>query len=87
MGNNRIKIIFACDDIYQYDSLISILNNKYNIIIPIIKNIKNLTNFIYVLLTNMFFFNNYTIKIVIIQLFKLIIVYTYRYVKYKNFVK
>lgn len=32
MGNNRIKIIFACDDIYQYDSLISILNNKYNII-------------------------------------------------------
>lgn len=32
MGNNRIKVIFACDDIYQYDSLISILNNKYNII-------------------------------------------------------
>ena len=32
MGDNRIKIIFACDDVSQYDSLVDILNEKYNII-------------------------------------------------------
>lgn len=32
MSINRIKILFACDDISQYDSLLAILNKKYDTI-------------------------------------------------------